>query len=165
MSSSLRKYQFVDGARTPKGVKAQEIGSAIDSLKAERGGKITAEDVLNAARDEGSPLHSCFEWNERKAAHEYRLVQARTLLRSIEIVEGDDRPAVRAYIVIREGGEDTYQGTADVMKDAGKREQVLLRAYTELLSWRDRYADLREFSSVFGEVDAFPVPPKVKRVA
>lgn len=46
-----------------------------------RGGKISPEELVEAARDPGSPLHDFFEWDDAEAAERYRLVQARTLLR------------------------------------------------------------------------------------
>lgn len=48
-------------------------------------GILRLEDVVAAAADESSPLHSHFEWDNTKAAHRYRLSQARALIRSVQI--------------------------------------------------------------------------------
>lgn len=48
-------------------------------------GKITAETVLNVAKDENSVLHGMFEWDDSLAAEKYRLSQARTIINNIEV--------------------------------------------------------------------------------
>lgn len=45
-------------------------------------GKITPKMVVDAARDDDSALHNYFEWDDGVAAENYRMMQARTLLRS-----------------------------------------------------------------------------------
>ncbi len=45
--------------------------------KLKRDGQLTASGILKMAENESSPLHSIFEWDDTKAAREYRLYQAR----------------------------------------------------------------------------------------
>lgn len=49
-------------------------------------GKITAETVLKVAEDDDSPIHELFEWDDSKAAHNYRLAQARTIINNLEVI-------------------------------------------------------------------------------
>lgn len=44
------------------------------------------EIILADAMSPDSPIHSCFEWDDLKASRNYRLDQARKLMRSYEIV-------------------------------------------------------------------------------
>lgn len=44
---------------------------------------VTAEMVVEDAKNEGSPLHHLFEWDDEKAAGLYRLERAREVIRSI----------------------------------------------------------------------------------
>lgn len=55
-------------------------------------GRISFEKVIEDARREDSPLHSCFTWDDRDAAHERRLDQAQYLLNAIgrEVVDEAD---------------------------------------------------------------------------
>jgi len=46
-------------------------------------GEVTPDAVVEAAKDEDSPLHAEFEWNDGAAAHQHRLAQARYLIREI----------------------------------------------------------------------------------
>jgi len=49
-------------------------------------GRFTADEIVKAARNEDSPLHEYFEWDDGKAAHAHRLYQARGLIRRLWIV-------------------------------------------------------------------------------
>lgn len=84
-------------------------------------GKLTAEVILDAATDPESPLHTHFEWDQAVAAHEYRLVQARELVRRAETVIME-RP-VRKFVFIKSAS--SYQPIAEAMKTKDWREEVL----------------------------------------
>jgi hypothetical protein len=63
-----------------------EVVEALRALSDARQGKLSPEDVVQAARDPDSPLHSQFDWNDDEAAAKWRLEQARTLIRSVRVV-------------------------------------------------------------------------------
>jgi hypothetical protein len=46
--------------------------------------RLAAEKLLEEATPEGSCLHVAFDWDDRSAAHQHRLFQARHLLRSLD---------------------------------------------------------------------------------
>jgi hypothetical protein len=56
-------------------------------------GSITPELLVNEATNPKSVLHSIFEWDDHKAAHGYRLQQARILLNNIQITVISDGEA------------------------------------------------------------------------
>lgn len=63
-------------------------------------------EVVAAATDESSPLHGQFEWDDGIAGHEYRLGQARQLIRvSVSVVAG---LAERYIHVPADRGEGVY---------------------------------------------------------
>ena len=71
-------------------------------------GKITAETVLQVARDNKSPLHKLFEWDDNRAAEKYRMAQARTLVNNIEvkiISDGEER-SIPVYEIVNIRPED-----------------------------------------------------------
>lgn len=61
-----------------------EVTQAVEALR-DAEGYLATETVVEAARDPASPLHGHFEWQDDKAAHFYRLGQARQLIRSLRI--------------------------------------------------------------------------------
>ena len=48
-------------------------------------GHLTPEIVLDDARDESSPLHDHFDWDDASAAEAHRLDQARGLIRRVKV--------------------------------------------------------------------------------
>lgn len=115
----------------------------------ERDRELTAGSVVEAARDETSPLHNRFEWDDTIAAEKYREDQARELIRSIRVTV--DRPDggsvnVRAFVNVDPdpNGKRIYLPTYVAMADPVRREIVLSRARTELNTWVNRYRTLNE---------------------
>ena len=47
-------------------------------------GRLTPDEVVHIASDPESPLHEAFDWDDASAAHQYRLDQARSLIRSVK---------------------------------------------------------------------------------
>ena len=79
-------------------VSAQDAGKELERIEQEEG-FIKPESVVDHSRPEGAPLHDCFEWDNDAAAEEYRKVQAREIIRFIEIVHEEDgeEQSIRAY--------------------------------------------------------------------
>ncbi len=83
-------------------------------------GRLAPADVVDAARDPESPLHSHFTWDDTEAAEKYRLSQARTLIRTVklEITVRDVPLSVVGYV--RDPDADA--------KTAGYRSVMSLRS-------------------------------------
>ncbi|MEC7161962.1 MAG: hypothetical protein VXW57_09165, partial [Pseudomonadota bacterium] len=144
-------YEWAEGARFQPGATKRSapsaVGAHLEMLRRRLKGEITPADVLADAKNPNSPLHPFFEWDEGAAAEQYRLQQARGLIRAVVAVYvSDDRPAVRqkAYIHVREPGAEHYRDTAQALSQTRTREMVLRRAWEELQQWRKRYKDLEE---------------------
>lgn len=158
-------YQWKPGTRLS--ADPQAVGERLEVLQALHGDALTAEQVVDDARDESSPLHSCFEWDDTVAAEEYRKEQARYLLRALVVVSEPDESdashedryetairAHRAYVVVREEGDDRYVPTVRAMSDEELRKQVLAQALAELRAVQRKYAELHELARVFAAIDA-----------
>ena len=68
-------------------VTPQVVGEELEKVREQGGGMIFPRAVIDHARPSDSPLHSCFEWNDTEAAEKFRIVQARGVIKSVEIVE------------------------------------------------------------------------------
>lgn len=92
-------------------------------------GRLTPEQVVEAARDETSPLHTLFEWDDEKASHKYRLDQARSLIRSVRVEVRVDSRVVRAIGYIHDPGagprQQGYVRITNVTSDQMAREAVM----------------------------------------
>lgn len=151
-------YEYAEGARFQPGAKVDPntVGNHLEMLREQCHGEITPKDIVDDARNDNSPLHPFFEWSDSKAAEQYRLQQARGLIRSVvAIYVSDKNPAVRtrAYVHIPEGETSHYRETGHAMALPQTRDVVLRKAWSELQAWRKRYRDLKEFSQLFAIVD------------
>lgn len=141
-------YKWKQGSRF--GLDAQVVGETLEELRQRHSG-LTAEIVLEEARPPSSPLHPAFEWNDKKAAEEYRKEQARSLIRSVVVYDAvPQQPVpVRAFVVVREEEDkQIYTATSIALSDPTLRAQVLRRALSELEDWSERYHVLRELADV-----------------
>lgn len=150
-------YEFAEGARFQSGATgdAKIIGEYLDLLRQQFKGELTPKDVVDDARNPNSPLHSFFEWNDGDAAEQYRLQQARGLIRSVvAIYIREEEPAVRtkAFIHIPEASAPHYRSADDAMRTKKTRDMILQRALAELIGWQKKYKDLVEFADLFEEI-------------
>jgi len=130
------------------------IRAELERLKS--GGVIRPVDVVEAARDEESPLHSCFTWDDGEAAHQFRLLEARNMLRVYVVTEASAPANVRAFVSLttdraKEGGG--YRAIADVMSDDAMRDQLLRDAFVQFRNMQKRYQHLKQLSKVWDAID------------
>jgi hypothetical protein len=141
----MTRFAFVGVASShAKRAGAQEIGEAFDAIRLGNGGELHTQDVVEEARDVSSPLHSHFEWDDKKAGHEHRLNQARALIRSIRIIDDDGERSKPAYLSIRADDGVAYRALSDILSSANLRERLLIQAERDLKAWTQRYAELKE---------------------
>jgi len=81
------RYQFREGARI-KGATAEVVAAEMTTIANAKGG-LSAPDVVAIAEPVKSRLHQCFEWNNLKAGNQYRLHQARNIIKSVVVVVDD----------------------------------------------------------------------------
>jgi hypothetical protein len=132
-----------------------------DAIKAEleeikREGLIRPSDVVEHARNPDSALHACFEWDDSEAAHQFRLDQARKLLRVYVVTEQANTDNVRAFVSLstdrrQEGGG--YRTFAEVMDDDQLREQLFEDALNQLRSVQQRYQNVQRLAKVWQALD------------
>lgn len=148
------EYAWKSGSRVK--VDAQKAGQRLGKLNRKEG-HLTAEIVLDDAADPTSPLHDQFTWDDGEAAQQYRLDQARHLVRSIVIIRKDEEEAkrpIRAFVQLVDRNDvSEYRDIHVVMRSTSMRQQLLERAAKELDVWRERYEDFVEFSDVFAAID------------
>ena len=120
------------GAPETESVRKMEL----QRIASSNGGLLRPDDVVQAARDPGSPLHGCFEWDDSKAAHEYRVHIARNLISSFRLVTVRDGKSIRVPLYVHTGGRDQgYMEVTQVMDDT----EVKRAAMTEEF-WRTESA-------------------------
>lgn len=148
----------------------QDQVACLQAIADANGGRLTPDDVVENARNEESPLHGLFDWNEAHAAMEYWRWRAREIIRAVRVQVVTDTQVVRTIGYVRdpslEPSEQGYISTAVLRDDVAlSREAVeyeLTRAHAALKRAREVAQALgleREIDRLMTRVD------RVKRKA
>lgn len=129
-------------------VDAQTAGNELQRIY-ERDGVIEPETVVAESQTPSAPLHSCFEWDDEKAAHKYRITQAQNIIRAIVVVDEAKQPETRAFVNVQR----EYHPVSVVVRNPEKREILLQNALNELRWFERKYNTLQELSNVFAAIE------------
>lgn len=133
---------------------------ALKRIAARDGGLLRPQAVVDAARDEDSPLHGAFEWDDGIAAEKYRLDQAQRLIRSFRVtVEDGGRnwsvPVFTGISSDRTGGrgENPYRLSSEVAQSPDLLRIAEADALRQLNELKERYSHLRRFSRIWEAIE------------
>ena len=147
-------YKYRAGYR-PALKDPQALGDKLQELRDKHEG-LTASIVVDDAKKKDSVLNGAFEWNDSKAAHEWRLHSARHLMRAVVTKELDSSGEIRyqpAFVFVKTEEGPRYESLARVLDDDEMRIEVINRALKEFEQWQQRYKEYEEFLSVFESFD------------
>lgn len=116
-------------------------------------GQLTADIVVEIARDEAHPLHERFEWDDAAAGEQWRKQQAADLIRSVKVVykeatETEEARTVRAFHAVRGPKGHAYQPADKVAEDPFTRQLVLADMEREWQALKRRYERFAEFTAM-----------------
>lgn len=115
---------------------------------------LTADNLVNASRDESAPLHNEFEWDNEVAGERWRKQQARVMIASlvVQVEEIPEAPVVRAFVQVEEDSPK-YDSITVIMQDEDKTQALIRRAISELKAFERKYKDIQQFAALFAEID------------
>lgn len=129
-------YQWKSGCRhkTDPEVAAAEMNRLAEM------NQLNAEALVEASRPADAPLHCEFEWDDTKAAEEYRKHQGRNLINAIIIIndEQENPEPIRAYFQTEEKSSN-YEPINVILQSVDKTDTLRKQALNELLSYRSKY--------------------------
>lgn len=133
-------------------VDANIVGATLEELE-KKNGTATSEALLEVSRDEKSPTHDLFEWDDAKAAESYRLHTARCVINSIRVVYEEINPEpVRAFVNVSEPHERaTYSNIKEALADEAKKSNYLSRVQAEIDRFVEKYREVKEFADMLIE--------------
>ena len=137
--------------------------SVLVDIAKQHGGVLMVDDVLNEARNENSPLHDHFEWDDGVAADAHRRYQARVLIQRCKITLADSVPTqIRAFVSLQSDREmgGGYRMTTTVMDDEAMREELLRDIRLTIARWNQK---LNLLDSITAEL-ILKLEDSVKRV-
>jgi hypothetical protein len=108
-------------------------------------GKVTADLVVEAARDPEHPWHDRIDWDDETASHRWRQMQARMLIRSVRYERRDPDALPR---------EQSYVSMATLLTDEDRARGALLAEFARVASALKRAREVADALSLGGEVGA-----------
>lgn len=133
------------------GADAQKVADEISAIGGEN---IQASEIVDAARNEASELHKCFEWDDSIAAEKYREKQARDILHHLVYVEKEipqDRPEIRVHFC--EKRNEGYKEAKKIIVHEDSYKNLLAQAWAELRSFKKKYSMLSELQEILAMID------------
>lgn len=153
-------YQWRNG-NSYRGLDAQTVGNEFERIRAEHDGELYTKDIVENAEDESSPLHNGFTWDDSVAGYNWRLHEARQIVRFLYTVT-DNGKTVPEYINVRksivevsdegddEEGDEThlryYQSRRVLPQNPDEYEFALHAAKQRLESARRELSDLHSIA-------------------
>ena len=167
-----RAYFFKKNRYVPQEVKevgAQVIGEAIEKAMDSATGIVNKGVLVEQARPEVAPLHSCFEWHDKTAAGKYREHQARNIVNVVDVQVTSDRrapafPSVILPVAVRAAGEAPQRENVrmqNVLADPAMRQQLINQVLAKLIRLREEYRAINELAIVWDAVDQASETPMV----
>ncbi|HVL14161.1 MAG TPA: hypothetical protein VM529_16440 [Gemmata sp.] len=144
------EFAFRAGSRV-SGVKPEVAAAELAAIR-ERDGGLAPAAVVEAARPEGHPLHAAFEWDDTKAGHEYRLWQARSLIRAVVVTHEDRRPEP-LYVHVRTEDGGAYQPVSAVVRDVDMFAAAVEELAEKLAGSRRALDELRAVAAREGHAE------------
>ena len=127
---------------------------ALREIAAKNGGVLLPEKVVDAARAEEHPLHGSFEWDDSVAGEQYRIHQARNIIRvNVEVIGPKEKETeARVWVSLtpdRKEAGGGYREVVSVLSDKEMRAQMLADALAEMRTFEAKYARIKELAAVF----------------
>ncbi len=140
------------------------IAAELAEVQRAGGGILMPASVVEFAKNPETALHSQFEWDDGAAAQEYRIWQARHVIRLNVTVTGADTEPVRAFVSLSSdrGGLGGYRSTVDVIENDLQREIMLADALAELRRVQRKYKGLTALRKVWEALDDAAASPPVR---
>jgi hypothetical protein len=122
---------------------------------AEIDGTLRPEAVVAFAKNPKTELHHCFTWDNTKAAHQWRLHEARMIIRVSVTIISDDADECRAFVSLKSDRHAGigYRSMISILDDEELRELMLQDALEEMQTFKEKYKDLKELCEVFDAMD------------
>ncbi len=135
----------------------KETVEVLKGLAEKNNGILQAQAVVDAAKNTISPLHKYFEWDDTKAAEQYRLEQARGLIQvAVTYLPSISQP-VRLFVSLstdRLNPLGGYRLTSDVMQSEGLSRIALNDALRDMQTFKNKHGQLVQLKGVIREIDS-----------
>ena len=144
--------------------KKETILKELNYLSKKNGGMLMPPEVVEYAKNKSTALHSCFTWDDTRAAQQWRFHQARMLIRvMVMVLPNDDGTEFRAFVSLKDDRYSHlgYRAMVSILQDEDLTAQMLEEALEEAAIWREKYKELKQLVGIFEEMDKVIVRRKI----
>jgi hypothetical protein len=146
--------KYVWSGKTTYKVGAQVVGERLEELA--QNGPVTPHRVVEDATPKDSPLHTLFEWDNKSAANNYRVIQARQVIRSVAVVYETTEAKetkIQAFLSVSPEEGRSYMASRSVLSDEELRTQFFNGIVKELHRLKEKMSQFQEFSDVVNAIE------------
>jgi len=133
-----------------------EKAASVMNKLAEKG-KLNAENLVAVSKPKNAPLHDDFEWDDTKAAENWRKQQGRCMINSLLMIpeESDmrDTEPIRAFFKVSQVESMQYESTEVLIRTQNGRDALRDQAQKELNSYRQKYRAVLEWTGAKEDID------------
>jgi hypothetical protein len=132
-------------------------------VKIEKENELTAENLLEAAKNTNNPLHGFFDWDNSIAGTKWRLQQARIIINEVKIiVNHKERYAfecvqvkIKSKTIDNKGAltKRVYKPILEILSKEEYRKQIIQAALENIVYWKEKYSEYSEFNPIFVSID------------
>lgn len=117
-------------------------------------GRLLPDDVVEAAKDPGSPLHSHFTWDDSEAARLHRINEARALIRRVRVEVTVHEVPLSAVAYVRDPEADAHQaGYRNIMSVRSEEDQARAAVVDEMKRVAAAVRRAKSVAAVLGMAD------------
>ena len=118
------------------------------------GDSFSPEQIVEAAREEGTELHKCFTWDDTVAAESWRRHQARMLVAQLVVkTETADKEPVAVRVIASTATRNEYKPVVKLIEAEQGYADLLARAINELKAFQQKYKAITELREIFAAID------------
>ena len=126
------------------------------------GDEVTPAQVVQKAESEDSELHKCFTWDDTEAASQWRLQEARQVMRQLIVITQPDpeepeekKEPVQIRLLMKNDNSYSsgYKQTLVMVRDEDEYQKLLNMAREELRVFKRKYSMLSELREILDLID------------
>ena len=132
-------------------VDATTIAGELAAINAEQG-RVKPQDFVDRERPDDAPGHAIFEWDDSVAGEQWRLQQARTIIRALHVTRSDDDAGGSVYVNVKPVGEDrSYQSVTNVLQRPDLLASAIQILTAKVVAAETALMELRNLASGLGD--------------
>lgn len=120
----------------------------LEKIRVRNDGVLRPDDVVKDARNESSPLHSFFTWDDTEAANQFRLDQARTLIRNVKVEYKTSTTSFIAPCYVRDprvaSDEQGYASVAEIKTESTVAADALRYEFDRAIGLLERAVSIAD---------------------